>query len=358
MFFYCEVPAASGGGTGVTPSWPVYEALAAAHPAFLAGVCKFTQRVLRLKAYFLTPVAPPFAFPADCLTKGVAYRMSLPEEADTSTGVGRSWKRWGRWECCGSTSATTTWPPFFPYPPLSVCCCYRSFFGVDSRAAAEARMAALGYSAQWDAAVPGLLHLTTPVLPAVWEGSDKTGLGGPGRALLLSGVTVAEGGGGLAALLAPAAGKRRSFFNQLVAQARGRRGVSCVALLLNPRPNALPSQVLGNAAEFEKQRAAATPALAAAVAGGDDAAASTPPAYVTFGDGSPVPVEPLLTAAAAADGWGVDVEVSGQRGRGRREVCTTPLHPTPLPLPLGVRSGSRVTSCFSTTRRSCTRGGA
>lgn len=201
-------------------------------------------------------------------------------------------------------------------------------------------MSALGYTAQWDAAVPGLVHLTTPVLPAVWEGSDKSGLGGPGRALLLSGVAAAEGSGGLAALLAPAPGKRRSFFNQLIAQVRRtRRDVMCRASAHSPPSTSPFTQVLGNAAEFEKQRAAAEPASAAAAAAGDGTPAPPTPAYVTFGDGSPMPVEPLLTAAAAADAWGVDVEASRglERAEGWREQRDGPSSLPPPPLSLCVQ---------------------
>jgi hypothetical protein len=67
VFFYCEVPAAHGGATGVTPSWAVHDALARKYPDFLA----------------------------ECVAKGIVYRLSLPEIPDSGSGVGRSWKRWG-----------------------------------------------------------------------------------------------------------------------------------------------------------------------------------------------------------------------------------------------------------------------
>jgi len=64
LFFYCEKPATTGGGTGVSPSAPLYEALAKYHPEFLAK----------------------------CESLGVRYRGVLPERPDVTKGVGRSWK--------------------------------------------------------------------------------------------------------------------------------------------------------------------------------------------------------------------------------------------------------------------------
>lgn len=109
LFFFCETPAprGAGGGTGVFPSWALYEALAAERPGFLA----------------------------DCEAKGLRYKLALPEAPETAGatgGVGRSWK---------------------------------SFFSVPDRAGAEARMADLGYAWAW--APRGVLLATTPVLPAV-----------------------------------------------------------------------------------------------------------------------------------------------------------------------------------------------
>ena len=117
VFFFCEVPAerGCGGGTGITPSAAVHDALAREHPAFLAA----------------------------CAAKGLVYRARLPprDGASAGSGVGRSW---------------------------------RSFWRCGSKAQAEARMRELGYSWQWEAA-PGaaeggeedLLRMATPVLPAV-----------------------------------------------------------------------------------------------------------------------------------------------------------------------------------------------
>lgn len=68
-----------------------------------------------------------------------------------------------------------------------------------------------------------------------------------------------------------------------------------------------PSQALGNAAEFEKQQQQQQREAAAEASGG----AAAPPLsrYLTFGDGGAVDVAPLLTAAAVADEFGVDIAV-------------------------------------------------
>ena len=112
LFFYCEAPATTGGSTGVCPSDVVWTRLAAAHPSFAAA----------------------------CEERGLIYSATLPPEQDASVGVGRSWK---------------------------------SFFAADSVAAAEARMAALGYTWEWRAGET--LFLRTPVLPAVRAVTDATG---------------------------------------------------------------------------------------------------------------------------------------------------------------------------------------
>ena len=192
LFFYCETPATVGGGTGVSPSWALHDALAAAHPSFLA----------------------------DCAAKGVIYRGILPYEHDATKGSGRSW---------------------------------RSYFAARTKEEAEARMTALGYAFEWRACTGGdVLHFTTPVLPAVME---------------------VEG---------PRGPKTRVFFNQLVAQA------------------------LANAAEFQS------------VGGGGGGEGSIlpfaeegeamAPSFVTFGDGSPVPLAPLLAAQAACEAASVDIQ--------------------------------------------------
>ena len=71
-------------------------------------------------------------FAADCETKGLRYTNVMPGEADTSSGMGRSWQ---------------------------------STLSVDNREAAEARLARLGYTWEWQD--NGDLSVTTPVLPAV-----------------------------------------------------------------------------------------------------------------------------------------------------------------------------------------------
>ena len=126
VFFFCEVPAepGCGGGTGISPSAAVHDALAREHPAFLAA----------------------------CAAKGLVYRARLPprDGAGAGSGVGRSW---------------------------------RSFWRCAKKAEAEARMRELGYSWQWEAAAGGggggggeeeeeeeeedVLRMVTPVLPAV-----------------------------------------------------------------------------------------------------------------------------------------------------------------------------------------------
>ena len=40
LFFYCETPATTGGGTGISPSWTLYEQLKAAHPDFVDRCAK------------------------------------------------------------------------------------------------------------------------------------------------------------------------------------------------------------------------------------------------------------------------------------------------------------------------------
>ena len=113
VFFFCEIPAepGCGGGTGITPSAAVHDALAREHPAFLAA----------------------------CAAKGLVYRARLPPRDGTGSGsgVGRSW---------------------------------RSFWRCDKKAQAEARMRELGYAWSWEAGEgeeEDVLRMATPVLPAV-----------------------------------------------------------------------------------------------------------------------------------------------------------------------------------------------
>jgi len=123
IFFFCETPADEGGATAVCPSDAVLARLAERHPQFVA----------------------------DAEAKGVKYTAYMAASNDASKGAGRSWK---------------------------------SFFGCDSVAAVEARMAELGYTWQW--LENETLRCTSPALPAV--------------------------------RVAPGPAARRVFFNQLVAQ--------------------------------------------------------------------------------------------------------------------------------------------
>ena len=76
-------------------------------------------------------------FAKACLAEGLKYSNVMPAEADESSGMGRSWQ---------------------------------GTFSVDNREAAEARLAKLGYSWEWQA--NGDLRATTPVLPAVRDLGD------------------------------------------------------------------------------------------------------------------------------------------------------------------------------------------
>jgi len=124
LFFFCEQPADEGGATPLCRSDVVF--------ARLQEEC------------------PQFA--ADCETKGLKYSNVMPAHDDAASGMGRSWQ--------------STWR-------------------AENREAAEARMAALGYTAEW--LDDGCLRATTPVLPAVRSLSDG----------------------------------RKSFFNQLIAAFKG-----------------------------------------------------------------------------------------------------------------------------------------
>jgi len=104
LIFFCQVAAGQGGATPVCRSDILWE---------------------RLKA-------EQGMFAADCETKGLRYTNVMPGEADTESGMGRSWQ---------------------------------STLSVDSRNAAEVRLAKLGYTWEWQA--NGDLSVTTPVLPAV-----------------------------------------------------------------------------------------------------------------------------------------------------------------------------------------------
>jgi len=104
LIFFCQTAAEEGGATPVCRSDILWERLRAEHEVFAA----------------------------DCERKGLRYTNVMPGEVDTASGMGRSWQ---------------------------------STFSVDNREAAEARLAKLGYSWEWQA--NGDLSVTTPVLPAV-----------------------------------------------------------------------------------------------------------------------------------------------------------------------------------------------
>ena len=104
LIFFCQVAAGQGGATPVCRSDILWEQLKAEHGMFAA----------------------------DCETKGLRYTNVMPGEADTASGMGRSWQ---------------------------------STLSVDSRKAAEVRLAKLGYTWEWQANDD--LSVTTPVLPAV-----------------------------------------------------------------------------------------------------------------------------------------------------------------------------------------------
>jgi len=104
LFFFCEQPAESGGATPLCRSDVLWERLRAACPAFAR----------------------------DCASKGLKYSLVMPPQNDPASGMGRSWQ--------STLRASTV-------------------------AAAEERLAALGYSWAW--LDDGSLRATSPVLPAV-----------------------------------------------------------------------------------------------------------------------------------------------------------------------------------------------
>ncbi|MEL7190240.1 MAG: TauD/TfdA family dioxygenase [Pseudomonadota bacterium] len=124
LFFYCEIAAEKGGATPLCRSDWVWQRLKDSAAGF-----------------------------ADRLEKeGVRYTNTMPRDDDAASGQGRSW---------------------------------RSTLSASTREEAEARLAMLGYT--WDWQSDGSLCVTTPVLPAVREISAN----------------------------------RHSFFNQLIAAFRG-----------------------------------------------------------------------------------------------------------------------------------------
>ena len=104
LFFFCQTAPETGGATPICRSDVLW------------------QRLTEKRSTFAD----------DCKTKGLKYSNVMPAEADTASGMGRSWQ---------------------------------STFSADTREAAEARMTKLGYTWEWQP--NGDLRATTPVLPAV-----------------------------------------------------------------------------------------------------------------------------------------------------------------------------------------------
>lgn len=109
LFFFCEQPAESGGATPLCRSDVLWDRLRAECPGFARH----------------------------CESKGLIYSNVMPSQNDLSSGMGRSWQ---------STLRAST------------------------RAQAEQRLQALGYSWTW--LEDGCLRATTPVLPAVRKLAD------------------------------------------------------------------------------------------------------------------------------------------------------------------------------------------
>eukprot|EP01013_Petalomonas_cantuscygni_P039046 TRINITY_DN70345_c0_g1_i1.p1 TRINITY_DN70345_c0_g1~~TRINITY_DN70345_c0_g1_i1.p1 ORF type:complete len:475 (+),score=59.46 TRINITY_DN70345_c0_g1_i1:201-1625(+) len=129
---------------------------------------------------------------------------------------------------------------------------WKSFFSVSTREEAEKRMAELGYEWEWDAVDADMLQTTTPVLP---------------------GICTAPCG-------------KEVFFNQIVAHA------------------------FGNVKDFLAQRGCASDATSsgAADANAEDARMSVAIGrHLTFGDGSPMPLDALHTAKAACDDEAIEL---------------------------------------------------
>ena len=104
LFFFCQVAPETGGATPICRSDVLWERLIKERPDFAN----------------------------DCKEKGLRYSNVMAAEADTSSSMGRSWQ---------------------------------STFSAETREAADARLASLGYVWEW---LPnGDLRATTPILPAV-----------------------------------------------------------------------------------------------------------------------------------------------------------------------------------------------
>jgi alpha-ketoglutarate-dependent taurine dioxygenase len=106
LFFFCDTAPEAGGASSLCRSDALWDELSEQSPAFSRA----------------------------CQERGLKYTHSMPAEEDPLSGMGRSWK---------------------------------STFSVETRDAAETRMAELGYTWQW--LKNDCLRATTPVLPAVRE---------------------------------------------------------------------------------------------------------------------------------------------------------------------------------------------
>ncbi len=124
IMFFCEKPADEGGATQLCRSDWLYDRLATECPVFIR----------------------------QCEQCGLQYTNVMPDEDDAKSGMGRSW---------------------------------RSTLGVDTKEAAEERLAKLQYSYEWIEG--GSLRATTPTLPAVMEVS-------PGRKTFFNQLIAAYGG--------------------------------------------------------------------------------------------------------------------------------------------------------------------
>lgn len=109
LFFFCELPAITGGATPLCRSDVLLNQIEAVLPEFVKA----------------------------CEDKGVRYTNTMPDQEDLQSGQGRSW---------------------------------RSTLNAPDKAAAEAKLQSLGYQWQW---LPeDNLRVTTPVLPAVRKLDD------------------------------------------------------------------------------------------------------------------------------------------------------------------------------------------
>lgn len=109
LFFFCQTAAPVGGATSICRSDVLWERLQQECPEFAEA----------------------------CRTRGLKYTHTMPAQADTESGQGRSWA---------------------------------STFNATTQAEAEARMTELGYTWEWQA--DGSVRVTSPALPAVRDLPD------------------------------------------------------------------------------------------------------------------------------------------------------------------------------------------